>query len=61
MGQGLGPEGVKSIRILNRIVEVTDSKVSYEGYQRHLEIYLSETGISETSTEAGTPTIKSEN
>ena len=41
---GPGPSDLKSIRILNRIVEWAEDGILYEADQRHVEICLREMG-----------------
>ena len=56
---GPGPSDLKSIRILNRIVEWSEKGIYYEGDQRHVEVCLKEMGIDESSREVTTPCDKS--
>ena len=57
----LGPEpsDLKSIRILNRIVEWGSEGILYEVDQRHVAICVQEMGIEESSREVTTPCNKS--
>jgi hypothetical protein len=58
----LGPsEGDgKSIRILNRVVEWTNSGISYEADQRHAEIIVRQLGLEKESRSLSTPGVKLE-
>jgi hypothetical protein len=56
---GPGPSDLKSIRILNRIVEWKEEGIVYEADQRHAEICLKEMGLDESSREVSTPCDKS--
>ena len=49
---------MKSIRILNRIVEWGKDGILYEADQRHVEICLREMGLNESSREVTTPCDK---
>ena len=42
---GPGKEDEKSIRILNRIVEWSESGIIYEADQRHAEIIIKQMGL----------------
>ena len=56
---GPGPSDMKSIRILNRIVEWRKEGILYEADQRHVEICMKEMGLDESSREVTTPCDKS--
>ena len=56
---GPGPSDLKTIRILNRIVEWREEGIVYEADQRHVEICLKEMGLDESSREVTTPCDKS--
>ena len=52
---GPGKEDEKSIRILNRIVEWSESGIIYEADQRHAEIIVKQMGLSKESRSLSTP------
>ena len=56
---GPQPSDLKSLRILNLIVEWTDGGIYYEGDQKHVEICLRELGLEESSREMLMPSDKS--
>ena len=49
---------VKTMRVLNRILEWRDNEVRYEPDQRHAEIICQEMGLGKTSKTVVTPGIK---
>ena len=48
------------MRIINRIVEWTDSGITYEGDQRHVEICMKDLGVDRNSKAVATPIDKTE-
>jgi hypothetical protein len=55
---GAGPEDLKSVRILNRIVTYTENGIEYEADQRHAEIIGKQMGLVTGSKGVATPGIK---
>ena len=55
---GPHPNSDKAIRILNRVVEWTDTGIEYEADQRHAEIIAKEMNLDENSRSVATPGIK---
>ena len=51
---------MKSIRILNRVVELTPGGIRYEADQRHAEIIIQEMQLKGESKSVSTPGVKSE-
>ena len=54
---GPAPGDEKSIRILNRVVEWTDTGIHYEADQRHAEIIISELSLGRESKSVSTPSV----
>ena len=52
---GPGPDDLKSIRILNRIVEWTQDGLWYEADQRHAEIFVKDLGLDQHKVRCEVP------
>ena len=52
---GPGPDDVKSIRILNRIIEWSTDGLWYEADQRHAEIFVKELGMDQDRVKSDIP------
>ena len=48
-----------AVRILNRIITVTDKGLQYEADQRHAEIIMRAMGVDESAKEVATPGVSS--
>ena len=48
-----------AVRILNRIVTVTDKGFQYKADQRHAEIIMRDMGVDESAKEVATPGVSS--
>ena len=48
----------KSIRILNRVIQWTDSGIEYEADQRHAELIVQQLGLNPTSKPANVPSVQ---
>jgi hypothetical protein len=55
---GSGPDELKSVRILNRIVTYTENGIEYEADQRHAEIIGKQMGLVSGSKGVATPGMK---
>ena len=55
---GPGVNDDKSIRILNRVITLTDAGIEYEADQRHAELIVKGTGLEGESKVVKTPGIK---
>ena len=52
---GPGPKDDKTMRVLNRIVEWTDTGIKYESDQRHAEIIIDHMGLTEKGKSTVSP------